>query len=120
MDNSELRNRKTPQKSNSMSKKPPDESDELNCKNERVQRLQSEEPTKEHFKNVTKSDQKDKVQNYFRSTIDSALQCIKTDIWINTEECFRIKVEFDFMTVTLFVVAFWTRIYKLSQPNNVV
>lgn len=119
MDNTELRNRKTTQKSNSISKKPPDESDESTCKNERVQRLQSEEPTKEHFKNVT-SDRKDKVQNYFRSTIGSVLRYIETDLWINTDECFRISLEFDFMTVTLFVVAFWTRIYKLSQPNNVV
>lgn len=120
---SEVRNRKTPLKSNSVSlKKTPNEDDEFQCKNERVERLLSEEPIQEHIENVTKDDinQKDKAKHYFRSTINSAVQCIKKDFWINTDECFKITFEFDFITLTLFVVAFWTRIYKLSQPNNVV
>lgn len=120
MDKSELKNRKTPLKSASL-KKSSNDSDEFQCKNERVERLQSEEPVQEHFeKNVTKGDRKDQVTQYFQSTIGTVVQFLKTDFRINIDECLRITFEFDFMTVTLFVVAFWTRIYKLSQPNNVV
>lgn len=121
MDKSELRNRKTIQKSGSL-KKSSNDSEEFDCKNERVERLRSEEPNQEHFENVSKGDGKGdhKVKQYFQSTIDNVVQCLQTDYRINVDECLRITFEFDFVTVALFVVAFWTRIYKLSQPNNVV
>lgn len=117
MDKSEIRNRKTAQKISSV-KKSFNDNEEFQCKNERVERLESEEP--KHFKDVIKGDQSVKVKNYFQSTVDNAVQFLKTDFRFDIDECLRIKFEFDFVTVTLFVVAFWTRIYKLSQPNNVV
>lgn len=124
MDKSELRNRKTPLKNNSV-KKTANDSDDLECKKERVERLQNEEPSieEEHCDNVTKGgkSKQDDDKHKFRSTIvDNLVDCLKTESRFNVDECLRIQFEFDFVTVTLFVVAFWTRIYKLSQPNNVV
>lgn len=119
MDKGELRNRKTTPKTSSL-KKSSEVGEQFECKNERVERLQSEEPVREHLENVTTGNQKDKVKHYFQSTIDNAVQCLKTDFRFSADEILRIKLEFDFVTVILFVVAFWTRIYKLSQPNNVV
>ncbi len=120
MDKSELRNRKA-QLKNSLLTKSSNDSEEVQCKNERVERLQNEEPIQEHCENVKiKGNQKDKVKHFVQSTIDNVVQYLKTDFRFDTDEYLRIKFEFDFVTVTLFVVAFWTRIYKLSQPNNVV
>lgn len=120
MDKSELRNRKTSQKSNSL-KKSSSDSEEFQCKNERVERLQSEEPIREDFENVCKGNRNDKLKQYFfQSSMGSVVQCLKTDFRINIDDWLRVSLEFDFITVILFVVAFWTRIYKLSQPNNVV
>lgn len=125
MEKSELRNRKSTQK-NSLSKKSSDDNNEKShCEDERVERLQNEEPKQEHCKSASTStknnrNEVNKVKQYFRSTIDDVAQCLKTDFRFTTDECLRITFEFDVVTVTLFVVAFCTRMYKLSQPNNVV
>lgn len=120
--NNEIRNRKIPEKSNStknvlLSTTNLNESDEFQCKNERVERLQNEEPSKEKcVDNITEDcDRKDKlVTPRLHSVLNSVFECFKTD------DCFRVTFEFDFITVILFCVAFWTRICNLSQPNNVV
>lgn len=38
----------------------------------------------------------------------------------NKRDRFKIVVEFDVMTMLLFIVAFGTRIYRLAEPNNIV
>lgn len=120
MDKSELRNRKAPLKNNLLKKSSTD-SEEVECKNERVERLQSEERIdQENSDDGIKGNKKDNVKHSFQTTFNSVVQCLKTDFRFNTDDCLRITFEFDFVTVALFVVAFWTRIYKLSQPNNVV
>lgn len=60
------------------------------CQNERVQRS-SDEPA---------------------ATVQSATT--------NSADNFRIQVHLDLMTIALFVVAFGTRIYRLSEPKNIV
>ncbi|KAJ6648764.1 Protein O-mannosyltransferase 1 [Pseudolycoriella hygida] len=116
MDKSELRNRKTPLKldKNSLKKL---FSEESQSENERIEQLQDDKHYQERIKD---GEQKDKVTNFLQSTMDSWVYYFKTDFRVNKDDLFRITVEFDFVTMCLFVVAFCTRIYKLSTPNNVV
>lgn len=74
------------------------------CQNERVQRT-SDEPSTSMVDTSTKS------------------ECKNADVVNDSEihtESFPIQVHLDLMTIALFVVAICTRIYKLSEPNNIV
>lgn len=74
------------------------------CQNERVQRRASDEPS------LTET-----------SSIRNATKCLKSKCERDDEtDNFRVQVHLDLMTVALFAVAFATRIYKLSEPNNIV
>lgn len=72
------------------------------CPNERVQRSSDEPKAAPRLRN----------DDVVGGDIDGAA--------IPEAGSFRVQVHLDAMTIALFVAAFCTRIYRLSEPNNIV
>lgn len=102
---SEVRNRKNPYKNKTILKKTIELIEENNekCenKNERVQFLANDEPKKI---NKIKSEEKHSDENDY----------------VCEDNKFVFKIEFDGMSIILFVIAAATRLYKLTEPRNIV
>lgn len=124
---SEVRNRKVKAKSQQKKEKlseecVPSSSYQHSSDDERVERLSSEEPTfAENSYENTQTTQLNKINENKKSTntppADTLFTSSDED---NTTTKFTISIQIDCMAIVLFLIALATRIYRLSQPNNVV
>lgn len=120
-----LRNRKKgdilTNNSNNKRKDVYDKSDEKSS-NERVARekLTAESDEPDTRKNYRKLNGQQVHEALLKKEIDNINCSLVNEIRRDQNQGFVVNIEFDLISILLFTFAFVTRIYKLSEPKNIV